>query len=264
MTRDTTTPLAMTTTFWMMLVLQVAAQDDEGIERRVAMERAATSYDVVLAETPETKLALSEKPLLRYGDPVTMVPDGSVYVWTSEIRPEAIVCIWFHPNGTKYHEFQSLSRTKVIASRNGRRRWYPTEPGVVSKAFFESPPPAKTALSRIAQMRRLARQFTASVNDKKYGRQQLRLMSKPLYRYGKASSQVSDGALFAFAKGTNPEILLLIEAERIENGGYAWRYSPARMSSRECELRQDDKVIWEQPFSRRQTREDTYFNEIFR
>ena len=61
-------------------------------------------------------------------------------------------------------------------------------------------------------MRRLARQFSASVNDDKFGRQQLRLLSKPLYSYGKAGSQVLDGAIFAFAKGTNPEVLVLIEA----------------------------------------------------
>ncbi len=115
-------------------------------------------------------------------------------------------------------------------------------------------------------MRNLARQFSASVSDDQFGRQQLRLLSKPLYRYGKAGSPVLDGAIFAFAKGTNPEVMVLIEAVREASDDYMWRYAPARMSGRECELKQEDQVVWKLPSSpsRDSTREDTYFNEIFR
>lgn len=141
-----------------------------------------------------------------------------------------------------------------------------SKPGLTFTAFDKSPSPSNTARVRSAQMRRLARQFSASVNDDKFGRQQLRLLSKPLYSYGKAGSQVLDGAIFAFAKGTNPEVLVLIEAVPKANGDYMWRYAPARMSGRECELKQKDQVVWTIPAapSKYSTREDTYFNEIFR
>ena len=39
------------------------------------------------------------------------------------------------------------------------------------------------------------------------------LLSQPVYRYGRSDGDVADGAIFAFCKGTNPEVLLLLLAK---------------------------------------------------
>ena len=51
---------------------------------------------------------------------------------------------------------------------------------------------------------------------------ELRLMPTPLLRYSSATNKIIDGALFAFAQGTNPEALVLVEAVETVNGR-AWR-----------------------------------------
>ena len=53
---------------------------------------------------------------------------------------------------------------------------------------------------------------------------ELRLLATPLYRYRDTSPEGSDGALFAFVQGTDPEVLLLVETATtrpLRNGGRA-------------------------------------------
>ena len=40
----------------------------------------------------------------------------------------------------------------------------------------------------------------------------LRLLTTPIARYGKAGGDPEDGALFAFVEGTDPEVFLFVEA----------------------------------------------------
>lgn len=259
--------------FAVLLASQVRGPDTEApakdseqtrAQRLEFMKNAAESYNISLTTNRKQKLRLLKKPLLRYADQVTHVPDATLFVWTHDGRPEATVCIWLHPKGIWFHEFQSLSRTTLVAEQGGTRKWYPSKPGVEFKRMPDAPAPAEKKGGRLRQMRNLARQFTASVNDPKYGRQQLRLMPQPLHRYGKAGGDVLDGGLFAFSKGTNPEVLLLIEALPDKAGKLHWHYAPARMSSRECEIRRQNKVVWRIPFSPRQTRDEPYFNVVLR
>ena len=65
-----------------------------------------------------------------------------------------------------------------------------------------------------------------------------------LYRwYGKLPKELLDGALFAFVQGTDPEIFLLIEAEKMERGA-RWRYAASRMNMFGLHLALDDKQVW--------------------
>jgi len=167
-------------------------------DRLAYMQRAAAEYDIRWQSQPEEKLTLRKEPVLRYNDQVTNVPDGSLFVWTRKDRPEAIVCIWYHPKGMRFHEFQSLSRNKLTAMRRGRPRGNPSTPGIEFKPLSAAPVPGKSPRARLRQMRNLARGFSASVNGPKYGRQQLRFMPQPIFRYGKSDGDVLDGAKFEF------------------------------------------------------------------
>jgi hypothetical protein len=62
----------------------------------------------------------------------------------------------------------------------------------------------------------------------------------------------------------SPEIMLQFEARRGDDGRYAWRYAPSRMSSRECELRYDQKLIWRVPQTIKERPSDPYYNWVLR
>ena len=94
-------------------------------------------------------------------------------------------------------------------------------------------------------MRDIAREFTAHTIDDVGVRWQLRLLSRPLYRYQKAESDLIDGALFAFISdaGTDPEIVLILEA--VKNGEKAtWHYRTVRLSISSLYVQYKGKNVW--------------------
>src|SRR5262249_11129578 len=123
--------------------------------------------------------------------------------------------------------------------------------------------PAATAVGRLSQMRTLAREYTGKVIGWENEQQELRLLTQPVVRYGRPDGPGVDGAMFAYCKGTNPEILLLLGA--VENGKeLEWKYAFARMTSRGCEVRRDEKVVWTATILRGGAPTDPYFNVVIR
>ncbi len=243
--------------------LQSASDKGDNAARMEHMKQAAQSYRIALAPDAAKKLILIEEPVLRFADHVTGVVDGTVFVWMMDDRPGAIASVWIQKSGYEFHEFQSLAGSPLIASNQGQPKWTPAEPGIERKPAPVTQPSAATAARRLNQMRTLAREYTATVTDKDNNRQVLRVLSQPVYRYGRSDGDVADGAIFAFCKGTNPEVLLLLEA--VKNGNeLQWKYAFARMSARGCEVRRDDKVVWSAPLLRRESPTDPYFNVLQR
>lgn len=205
----------------------------------------AADYTVLVGQAEEQLTELEfEEPLLRYYDPLTNVPDGYFLVWTREGRPEVCATFWVHRlrNGLReLHEFQSLSGQAIRARRGETDVWRPDAGGVEWQALLDAPPPASGAGLRLAQMRQQARRFSASIRDGT-GRRELRLLPQPAYRYECPDEAVLDGALFIFAKGTNPELLLLLEAREMDDGS-AWHYATARMTIRRIEILLDDEDL---------------------
>ena len=241
---------------------QDSAKDQEvKVARMEHMTKAAKSYEIVLASDAAKKLVLIEEPLLRFNDHVTGVVDGTLFVWTLDDRPLATASVWIRKTGQEFHEFQSLAAGALTATSQGVAKWTPAQAGIESKPASHAPPPAATALQRLNQMRALARAYSASVTGLDEDQQVLRLLPQPVYRYGRPGGAVVDGALFAYCKGTNPEVLLLLEA--VKNGKeLQWNYAFARMSSRACEVRLEDKVVWNVPLVRGEPPTDPYFNVV--
>jgi len=75
---------------------------------------------------------------------------------------------------------------------------------------------------------------------------ELRLLTQPLYRYESTSPNVVDGGLFAFVEGTDPEIILLIEARRTAKG-MEWRFGAVRMNSIALRLNYQGREVWSAP-----------------
>ena len=53
---------------------------------------------------------------------------------------------------------------------------------------------------------------------------------------------MTDGGLFAFVQGTDPEVLLLIEARGGKGPG--WHFAAARMQNSALQLKLDGREVW--------------------
>jgi len=74
--------------------------------------------------------------------------------------------------------------------------------------------------------------------------EELRMLPTPLYRYAiDKPDKVQDGALFAYVSGTDPEVLLVIEAFG-EEGKFQWQYAFVRRTSGGVEGRFRNKLVW--------------------
>ena len=92
-------------------------------------------------------------------------------------------------------------------------------------------------------MKALSRDFSATIKSLEGEVSELRLLPQPLYRYEPKGGEVLDGSLFSFALGTDPEVLLLIEARRIKDA-WSWQYAIARFNYAELSAKFKDEQVW--------------------
>jgi hypothetical protein len=119
-------------------------------------------------------------------------------------------------------------------------RWSPSKTLYEFKPIPNAPAPEKTAPRRLIQIREIAKRFASHevVNVEKC---ELRLLPQPVDRYVPSTADRSDGAMFFFTFGTNPELVLLIESD-----GQNWNYAAGRMTGAEVVVLTLDNVIaWE-------------------
>ncbi len=213
------------------------------------MKQSAGVYEIRKDDDSKVRLKLIAEPVLRWNNPVSGVPDGSLVLWVgADDRPEVMAQV-FIAAGTKdlwLHEFQSLSLDPLIVTRNGAVQWRPRQPGVNLTMIEGAPAPAESPVQRLAQMRTIAKDFEAADDFEGKSRWELRLLAKPLQRYGKPDSEILDGALFAFAHGTDPEVLLMVEARRSEKS-YRWHYGLAPMTAYALRASYKGKTVWDHP-----------------
>uniref|UniRef100_A0A7C2NXH6 Uncharacterized protein n=1 Tax=Schlesneria paludicola TaxID=360056 RepID=A0A7C2NXH6_9PLAN len=213
------------------------------------MKTTAREYEFRGGRLNEDVFRVSPEPLLRFTNPVSGLQAGGFFVWSDAAgRPRAAAQVFLTAEGIWLHEFQSLSPESFAAHRDGKPVWEPQRAGVEIRPVPEAPPPAETAVKRLVQMRDMARRFTAS--DEFEGRKtsdELRLLSKPLLRFGREGTATLDGALFVLAHGTDPELMIVLEALQ-QNDGYRWHYSLAPMTGYALQAALDDKPVWEAPW----------------
>ncbi|OYP36071.1 hypothetical protein CGZ80_10015 [Rhodopirellula sp. MGV] len=215
----------------------------------ISFSKAEASTFAILRDDQE--LQMQAEPLLRWNNPTGGEIYGDVYVWTLEGRPQAIASIykWFTPYTHGTAEFQSLSELPLQMKRGGSIVWEPG-PGVRMKPLEEAPQPAGIPFQRMRQMRSMAEQHEAVMDDredldKKWN---LRLLPKPIYRYSSTENGIVDGALFAFCKGTtnDPEIVLMMEVQR-DGESLKWMYAFGRQDSLRFVVRRNNAIVWDVP-----------------
>jgi len=237
---------------FLFLPMMATHADDVG---RVSKEEAtklawlemAKSFDFRGGNQGSDVFDLVSRPILNWNNPIRRTPSGAIYLWTLAGRPQAAMCIYPTGEGKLDQEFQSLSLNPFSVRRNNQVVWQPLEPGIEMWPLETSLPSSSSGPVLTRQMRLLARSFTATLVPPEKNATELRLMPTPVFRYpNKASSgPLVQGGLFAFVQGTDPEVLLMIEAIAGDDQEIRWQYALARMTVVPTRVQLEGDTVWE-------------------
>jgi hypothetical protein len=234
-----------------LMVLLAGADPDDGLAKKMLpiYVKEVETYSLAVESAPKHPLELKKEPVFECLNPARSAHQGAVFLWLRDGRPAALACIFSHPHRKLpgrliRHELHALDPEKLVVKRDEYNQWKP-QAGLARKELPDATPPALAAGTRLVQMRRLAQEFTGHEIDRDGKRWELRLLPAPLYRYPAAKSGVVDGALFALmsSDGTDPEVLLLIEAKETD-GKRRWEYACGRFSDWELHVQRKDKEVF--------------------
>lgn len=206
-----------------------------------------------------TRAELLREPAYRWSNSVGTtigrhVKDAALFFWMADERPVAVTTVvWYSEIGI-YQEFLSLATGTVSAMRGSSSVWTPTQAGINFQPVPDAPQPANNAAGRLTQMKAIARRFHGEVvkGPPTYPEGsiwQLRLLPRPLVRYGAAEKIVGDGAVFALCQDSDPEACLLLEV-RGNDEKSAWNFAMAPLTSRELKIKYGDELVWSKPLIR--------------
>ena len=234
-----------------LTLLVIAADPGDGLAKKMLpiYLKEAEAYKMAVESAPKKALELKKEPVFEWLNRARGDTQGTLFVWLRDGRPAALASVFSYPHDKLpgrmvMHELHALDPEKLVVKRDEFNEWKP-EAGLARKELPEAPAPADTAVARLAQMRRLAQEFGGHSIDPEKKRWELKLLPTPLYRYPAAKTGVIDGALFALIStaGTDPEVLLLIEA-READGKVRWEYACGRFSDWELRVNRKEKEVY--------------------
>jgi hypothetical protein len=240
-----------------------AGDDPEAKKRLEVMRAAVTALEGSSKLLKPKELTAAPEPLLRYSDP-TRVPsvllDAGVWRLGTEGRPKALVTVELYrrPNETRVLSYEFLSMTPTefsLKHKSEKVAWDGTESGLRLKELPDAPKPEATAPKRLTQMRRLVARFAAK---EMYNGDttECRLITTPMDRYQSEAEKIVDGAIFALAIGTNPEIGIVLECDAEK-----WFYGIIRLSGAQSWVTLDGKeVVAYEKFKPRSRTDGPYAN----
>jgi len=231
---------------------KAAAADDE--EHRLAAERAVGRIEMeALIGGEWTKVKRIEKALLYHGDATRGHTRGSVWAWGVSGRPVALIELWQNgPDRTRWaFGLCNTSSGKVRASLAGRPWWRENDSAVEPKDIPGAPAPAADTVARQRQLKMIAQKFAGhEFWDPNNSRYELRRLDRPLHTYRDEAAGVLDGGMYVLANGTNPEIMLFVEARARPDEKPAWQFTIGRMSHSELHVEYDGKEVFSGPRGR--------------
>jgi len=224
---------------------EAAFAEDEMVE---ALKVARSLIEFQLGDDPLTAHAVltTTNPSRGAGS------DGTMMLWLDEGRPLVAVSV-YNWEGKVLHEIDSLARVAGVTGTGPKgRRWKSSLPGIAFKPLAEFSLAKETAETRrLLKMKEFAKQFQVTMlgfNDQNSDREQLRMLTTPIYRYSLNDKRtrytdVIDGAVFAFVQGSDPEALLIIEG--IENEQKIdWQYAFVRSTAGALEARRKAMIVF--------------------
>jgi hypothetical protein len=228
----------------------VATKNSSAEERLAYMQSSGESYLATVGDNRKAKF--QREPVLRFTNAVSGVVDAGLFVWKDEKEcPVAVAQIFICPGTDKLwlHEFQSLTTETMKFEYKGIIAWAPKSGGIEFESIDKVGEPAKSSEARLVQMRQISRRFSVKDDFGGVGDDELRLLSTPMVRY--SNENVLDGAIFAFAHGTDPELLVIVEAPKptIEASKkatptHSWRIALAPMTAYAISVKLDGKDFW--------------------
>jgi hypothetical protein len=236
---------------------QASPQKQQRADDLALLTKVAAGYTLKLDKGPTAEL--NREPAFRWSNSVAgtigrEVKDAALFFWMADERPVAIgTIVWYSEIGL-YHEFQSLAFESLTAERNGEKVWEPAQPGIAFAPLPNAPEPAASEANRLIQMKSLAGRFRAEVikglpSFPEGSVWQLRLLPKPLLRYGSPKHLARDGAVFAFCQDSDPDVFLMLEV-RGHDSDLTWHYAMGPLTSREAKGWYDDQPVWSIPLRR--------------
>jgi hypothetical protein len=233
--------------------------DDSRVKRAAAHVKEIQMRSAFLGKDAKAKGAqvkeykdvveLIDRPLLTYGDPARLNESGTLWAFGKVGRPVAFIEMFWGQRSTDWTHAVTLTcqEHRVVMTSPGRTRWTPQKTQIEPAAIPDASRPDAKESGRLRQIKDLARRFTAhEFWDPDNSRFELRLLVQPVHRYSDAKTGLQDGAAFVLAHGTNPEVILLIEALGETLDKARWHYSLARQGSAELHVELDGKEVWKQ------------------
>ena len=230
----------------------------------------AADYRLTPQDMPDAPLKMLPQAVFRHSQPVRGDDIGAVYLWVDESGlPAALGTVFAYSQGGPgerwvAHEFHSLASSPLTGKWRDREAWSPSEPGVEWKEVPEAPAAAESANGRLRQMREIGRRIAANSTDSSDNRWELRLITQPIYQYtvkpesgkpesGKQPVGTLGGGVFLFCQGTDPEVILLLDA-RETKGRRVWHYALAPFTDYGLSVTLDGKEVWTLAKNHRATR----------
>jgi hypothetical protein len=233
----------------------VLGQEANDAKSRLAVMQRVIEQFAGESDQIKSKSALRfrDKPLLRYSDATrgtqddNTLHDASVWRLGTAGRPTALVTLEVYRASDKdaqlSFEFISFAEQPFALKLEGEDKiaWKATGTDLKWQALADAPPPAKSASGRLVQMRAIARRFT--VREELMGNLiECRLLAQPIDRYDDEDAGIIDGAIFAYANGTNPEACLVVECT-----GKGWSYGTLRMGAAKLSVELDGREVASYP-----------------
>jgi len=211
---------------------------------------AAAEYEFGVGQDENSKpLELVRESRLKWSNPSASDIQGNVFVWTRDGRPLVVGCFmkWFSPRSVMQHEFHSLAEERLSAKFHGSPVWATDDAGLKFADIPGAPAPGAGETQRVLQLKKLAKEFSATAHYRNTTADtELRLLPQPIHSYTAPKQGVLSGGLFAFVRGTDPELWLLVEARGKDAATARWQFAAARMTNMaELRLRHHDKQVWE-------------------
>jgi hypothetical protein len=251
--------------FIFLSTLNVADADeaDEGSNKR-SLQRLAQRFEVSVAEDDsQTPLQMERTPAMFYIDPTREGADSGLWIWLRDHRPAAVLSVSIWPPDTparRRFEAASLVNEPVTVALADDRRTLDEQTTTHRRLPTDLKPSLNPRL-RLAQFKRLAKRFEATEDEVRGGPTKLRLLPVPIYQHVPEVSP-SRAVVFAFAHGTNPEVILALEANESDSLG-GWKYSLAAMAFARLTVSLDGEQVWTQPRYRQGKRRTMYTHGRF-
>jgi hypothetical protein len=200
------------------------------------------------------KATVLPEPPMKYTDVPRGIEMATLWVWQEDGRPVAIgkVEAYREKEETKWlHCFASASTGLVDAKWTDGHLFQAKKPGV-EWVTLKGPAPQDTAAGRLRQMKEIFQRFAATTHDDLLKTSfDLRHLARQLHEYSSPKNGVTQGILCGFAaNGTNPDVVVALEAVTDNTGGKSWRYSVIGMTALGITVKLDKTEVYKRAYAK--------------